>query len=142
MRIQRDSLHHHAACMPGALPCRLVAGFGLDAMDEKVKRFPLAHPGHPGELGVLSVYRYMNKQDLREVLFYELTWDSIVDEQKSIIDFDNGRESSSRRVPFNHTMKTFVNQSVPDALIYNTDRNQGNILAMFPQRGQMNRQYV
>ena len=99
----------------------LVAEFSLDTMDETVKRFPLAHPEHPGELGVLSVYRFIDSQDSREVLFYELTWDSIVDEQKSLIDFDNGRESSSRRVPFNHTMKTFVNQSVPDALIYNTN---------------------
>lgn len=98
----------------------LIALFGFSRMDEVVKVIPLADPDYEGDLGILSVYRYLNAERTREVLFYELTWDSIVEEQKRIIDFDNGKEASSRRVPFNHTMKTFVNQSVPDALIYNT----------------------
>ncbi len=98
----------------------LIAELGFSYMDEQVRRIPLAHPEYDGNLGLLSVYRYMNSERTREVLFYELTWDSIVEEQKRIVDFDNGQEASARRVPFNHTMKTFVNQSVPDALIYNT----------------------
>ena len=98
----------------------LVTELGMTSMSELVKSIPLAHPDYNGDLGILSVYRYLNADRSREVLFYELTWDSIVEEQIRIIDYDNGQEALAKRAPLNHTMKTFVNASVPDALIYNT----------------------
>ena len=98
----------------------LVPELGMTSMSERVKVIPLIHPEHSGDLGVLSVYRFLNGDRSREVLFYELTWDSIVEEQIRIIDYDSGQEASAKRAPLNHAMKVFVNDSVPDALIYNT----------------------
>jgi hypothetical protein len=98
----------------------LVSEFHLTRMAENVKTVPLAHPDYDGDLGILSVYRYMNDAQTNEVLFFELTWDSIIEEQVAIIDYDNGQEPAARRVPLNHTMKTFLNKSIPDALAYNT----------------------
>lgn len=99
----------------------LVIELELTRMSELVKTIRLSHPEHPGDLGILSVYRYMNEDRSREVIFYELTWDSIVEEQLSLIEYDSSQDAAARRVPLNHTIKTFVNKSVPDALIYNTE---------------------
>lgn len=98
----------------------MIEEFGFTAMDESVKQIAMAHPSHDGDLGTLRVHRYMDPERAREMLFYELTWDPIVETEKQLIDFDNTAESSARRVPFNHTLKTFVNATVPDALMYNT----------------------
>ena len=98
----------------------LIAELGFKNTDETVKTIELSHPEFPDGLGVLTVHRYMNLERTREILFYELSWDSIVEEEKKLLDFDNTIEASSRRAPFNHTMKTFINDTVPDALIYNT----------------------
>ena len=102
----------------------LVTEFRLTRMAEVVKTVNLTHPDHPGDLGILSVYRYMNAAQTSEVLFYELTWDSIIEEQIEIVDYDNGEEAAARRVPLNHTMKTFLNGSIPDALAYNSEYRQ------------------
>ena len=98
----------------------LVSELGFTRMSEVVKTISLTHPDYGNDLGILSVYRYMDEARHREVLFYELTWDSIIEEQKQIIEFDNSQEAGAKRVPLNHTMKTFLNKSIPDALIYNT----------------------
>ncbi|MCK4837728.1 MAG: hypothetical protein KAS94_02940 [Desulfobulbaceae bacterium] len=98
----------------------LVREFGFKNMDETIKTLQLSHPKYPNNLGVLRVHRYMNLQRSREMLFYELTWDSIVEKEKQQLDFDNTIESSAKRVAFNHKMKQFINDTVPDALMYNT----------------------
>lgn len=97
----------------------LVAQFGFENMDETVKTIPMSHPEY-SELGVLRVHRYMNLQRSREMLFYELTWDPIVEAEKQLLSFDNAAESSVRRTSFNHTLKTFINDTVPDVLMYST----------------------
>jgi hypothetical protein len=98
----------------------LIEEFGFTSMDETVKQIEMAHANHDGDLGTLRVHRYMDPERAREMLFYELTWDPIVEAEKQLIDFDNTAESSARRVEFNHTLKTFVNATVPDVLMYNT----------------------
>ena len=98
----------------------LVAEFEFEAMDETVKTVSLIHPNYPGSLGILRVHRYIDLKHSRELLFYELTWDPIIEEEKQLLSFDNTEEASARRVPFNHTLKTFINATVPDVLMYNT----------------------
>ena len=98
----------------------LVHHFGFNKMAETVKTIHMTQPGIAEDLGVLTVFRYMNEDLSRELLYYEVTWEPIIEEQKQLVAYDSTLESSARRVPFNHTMKTFVNGTVPDALIYNT----------------------
>jgi hypothetical protein len=80
----------------------------------------MRHPAYPDSLGVLRVHRYMTRQSSQEMLFYELTWDSIVDKEKEVLSFDYSTEASVKRAPLNNTLKTFINNTVPDALMYNS----------------------
>ncbi len=67
----------------------LIAELGFVFVDERVVDIALSHPDYAGDLGKLTVYRYLNTDKTREILFYELTWDSIVEEQKRIVEFDS-----------------------------------------------------
>ena len=111
---------NHAPGYSRRLQDGLVAEYGFENMDETVKTIALRHPAYPASLGVLRVHRFMNPEQSQEMLFYELTWDSIVDQEKQLLSFDNSTEASVKRAPFNHTLKTFINETVPDALMYNS----------------------
>ena len=111
---------NHAPGYSRRLQDGLIAEFGFENVDETIKTIPLSHPAYPGTLGVLRVHRYMTLQTSQEMLFFELTWDSIVDQEKQLLSFDYSTEASVKRAPFNHTLKTFINNTVPDALMYNT----------------------
>jgi len=111
---------NHAPGYSRRLQDGLVEEFGFESMDETIKTIALSHPSYPDSLGVLRVHRYMDLQSSQEMLFFELTWDSIVDKEKQILSFDYSTEASVKRAPFNHTLKTFINNTVPDALMYNT----------------------
>jgi len=52
------------------------------------------------------------------MVFGELTWDPIVAKEKSAIDFDNSDEYASRRASINNVLKTFVNDTIPDVVMY------------------------
>jgi len=111
---------NHAPGHSRRLQDGLVEEYGFDLIDETIKTITLRHPRYPESLGVLRVHRYMSRQSPQEMLFYELTWDSIVDKEKELLSFDYSTEASIKRAPFNHTLKTFINNTVPDALVYNT----------------------
>lgn len=111
---------NHAPGYSRRLQDGLVEEFGFESMDETIKTIMLGHPLYPEGLGVLRVHRYMDLQSSQELLFFELTWDSIVDQEKQLLSFDYSTEASVKRAPFNHTLKTFVNNTIPDALMYNT----------------------
>jgi hypothetical protein len=102
----------------------LVAELGFVSMDETIKTINLNLPLFPDGLGILRVHRYMDLESSREMLYYELTWDSIVEREIRLLDFDNSAEASARRTDFNHGLKTFLNASLPDALLYNTEYRQ------------------
>ena len=110
----------HAPGYSRRLQDGLVEEYGFESMDETIKTIAMRHPAYPDSLGVLRVHRYMDLESPREMLFYELTWDSIVDQEKQILSFDYSTEASVKRAPFNHTLKTFINNTIPDALMYNT----------------------
>jgi hypothetical protein len=98
----------------------LARHLGLDRVAERYKEFWLENPNFfPGEqLGSLRVRRFRSRENEREMLFYELTWDSIVEEEKQDIAFDNSGEYSFRRTGLNNLMKGFVNETVPDVMMY------------------------
>jgi hypothetical protein len=52
------------------------------------------------------------------MIFYELTWDPIIEVEKQTIAYDNSGEYSFRRAGINNAMKLFVNSTVPDVMIY------------------------
>jgi hypothetical protein len=111
---------NHAPGYSRRLQDGLIAEYGFESMDEIIRTIDMRHPLYPDSLGVLRVHRYMDLESSREMLFYELTWDSIVDQEKQLLSFDYSTEASVKRAPFNHTLKTFINNTVPDALMYNT----------------------
>jgi hypothetical protein len=90
----------------------------LQQVEEKNKEFKLSHPNLPGELGTLRVSRFFNSEKGRELIFYELTWDPIVEEAKQTIAFDNSGEYAFRRTGINNALKLFVNDTVPDVVLY------------------------
>jgi hypothetical protein len=111
---------NHAPGYSRRLQDGLVEEYGFKNTDETIKTIALSHPAYPDSLGVLRVHRYMNPEQSQEMLFYELTWDSINEQEKQLLNFDNSTEASVKRAPFNHTLKTFINNTVPDVLMYNS----------------------
>jgi hypothetical protein len=96
----------------------LARELALPKVEEKNKEFKLSHPKFPDELGTLRVSRFFNTEKGRELIFYELTWDPIVEEAKQTIAFDNSGEYAFRRTGVNNALKLFVNDTVPDVVLY------------------------
>jgi hypothetical protein len=97
----------------------LAEAMRLDATSERFKQFSLSSLEWPGqELGTLRVSRYFNQPEDQVMLFYELTWDPIVEAEKQTISYDNSGEYSYRRAAVNELMKKFVNDTVPDVMTY------------------------
>jgi hypothetical protein len=115
---------NHAPGYSRRLQDGLVEEYGFETTDETIKTIAMRHPAYPDTLGVLRVHRYMTRQSSQEMLFYELTWDSIVAKETELLSFDYSTEASVKRAPFNHTLKTLINNTVPDALMYNTKYRQ------------------
>ena len=111
---------NHAPGYSRRLQDGLVEEFGFESMDETVKTIGLSRSASADSLGELRVHRYMDLESSREMMFYELTWDLIIDQEKQLLSFDYSTEASVKRAPFNHTLKTFINNTVPDALMYNS----------------------
>ncbi|MFO7577186.1 MAG: hypothetical protein R6W66_05610 [Pelovirga sp.] len=92
----------------------------LKQIDENPKRIVLRADQTTGrDLGFLILNRYLDRQSGREMIFAELTWDSIVEREKSALDYDNSGEYNFRRANINNSLKLFVNQTIPDVLMYN-----------------------
>jgi hypothetical protein len=97
----------------------LAQALQLPRVQEQFKEFNLTNPRFPDtKLGVLRVSRYLNEDGSREMQFFELTWDVIVQKEKETIAFDNSGEYSFRRAGFNEKLKLFVNDTVPDVIMY------------------------
>jgi len=62
----------------------------LDVREEDYKEFVLRDPEiRDGPLGNLRISRHMNKARTRELLFYELTWSTILDTEREILPLDD-----------------------------------------------------
>ncbi len=101
----------------------------LNRVQEVIKEITINHPKFPDQdLGLLRLTRYMNTDGRREAIFAELTWDPIIAKEKQTINFDNSGEYSFRRTPINNILKAFVNDTIPDVMMFNgTSRQQMNV---------------
>lgn len=109
----------HIPGYSGRLTEILMRELKLGIREESYKEIALREPGiWDGPLGNLRISRYMNESRSRELLFYELTWSEITEQEKKIIEFDDSKEYTFRRTSLNGAMKTFVNSHIPDPLIY------------------------
>ena len=101
------------------LTAKLMRALGLEIREERHKEFILRKPKlGDGPLGTVRVSRFMNQEQTRELLFYELTWSKIAEQEKKVLDYDASQEQDFRRAGVNSIMKHFVNSHIPDTLIY------------------------
>jgi hypothetical protein len=92
-----------------------------EAVDQGIMRGELGENN-----GTVTVQRYRSKDGMRKMTFYELTWSEITESDKRVINYDSSGEYSFRRAGLNHELKEFINNHLPDPLIYLGDA-QGNI---------------
>jgi hypothetical protein len=78
------------------------------------------------------VIEYLGESRQRTMVFYELTWDPILEDEKQAIRFDASGEQGFPRAAVNDALKLFVNDTVPDVLMYN-GRFREDILASIGQ---------
>lgn len=97
----------------------LARSLSLNRVQEKYREMTLSRPHFPEQkVGNLRVCRFMNGDGTRNMIFYELTWDSIVEQEKQNLSFDNSEEYAYRRASINRLLKEFVNGTFPDVLMY------------------------
>lgn len=75
--------------------------------------------GEDHVLGELHISRHMNEAETQELIFYELTWSSITVPQKETLAADSANMEGLPRSDLNRSLKSFMNATVPDMLIYN-----------------------
>lgn len=97
----------------------------LTVWSKNDKNITLLNPlNKKDEIGNLRVTR-MQSEDLKKTLiFYELTWSSITSREKEILEYDNSDEYGYKRAVFNRSMKSFLNDTIPDPMIYLVDKKQ------------------
>lgn len=109
----------HIQGYSGRFSEHLMRAFGLEVRERDFKEVVLRDPSVSEDpLGNLRISRFTNKQETRELLFYELTWSQITEAEKSIIEFDDSTEYSFRRASLNAMLKKFLNSHVPDSLVF------------------------
>lgn len=97
------------------------------------KNIALADPKDPSKhLGNLRINRYLDKDKVQELLFYELTWSEITTKDKEVLSYDNSGEQSFRRAEVNDLLKKFSNDTGPDPIIYLGEKRD-DILTAFAQ---------
>jgi hypothetical protein len=113
---------HHLPGYSTRFSTHLTRRLKLNVTSEIVKEIHLTDPAFGNEpLGHLAVHRFFNKNRTRELLFYELTWSEISQAEKREIEYDGSEKYSYKRADINKVMKEFINDHVPDPMIY-----QGN----------------
>jgi hypothetical protein len=109
----------HVPAYSARMSANLAQALNLTVVAPEAKAFPIEAPAFPGQtLGTLTVTRHINVARDREMLFFELTWSPISQPAKDAIAFDNTAVCAHRRASVNNVFKTFVNDVVPDPLVY------------------------
>lgn len=117
----------------GRLTEHLTNALGLTVRSSERKEIELWEPLVSDEpLGQLLIDLYTNPEQTQRLVFYELTWASIIEAEKKKIAFDNATEHSFRRTQLNALMKRFFNDTIPDAFIY-LGQSQQKILTSVSQ---------
>lgn len=102
----------------------LANNIGLDVLSRLPKNITLLDPtDQKTKIGNLQISFWQNEDASQNMLFYELTWSEITIPDKEIIAFDTREQYSKFRVPFNNMIKKFLDNTLPDPLIYLVDKN-------------------
>lgn len=110
----------HAPGYSTRLAENLALALNLNRVDESTKKIVIAEEVDVGhELGILTINRYRDANLKREMIVAELTWDPIIEQEKARLSFDNSGAYSFRRTYINNQLKSFVNDTIPDVLMYN-----------------------
>ncbi len=101
----------------------LAEEMGLNHISENEKNISLKSwknnsiaPGK--EFGNLRVRQLTNEDKSHKLVFYELTWSSLNDEQKAILDYDMSGDYSFDRAFVNEKIKRVTNDFIPDQMLY------------------------
>lgn len=116
-------ISHHTPGYSARFRDRLSAALGMDVIDPEIKTIHLLPPDSAntalsGSIGVLRISRHASADDSKTMMFYELTWSGITEEQKKSIAYDTDNTDGLARSGLNKKMKGFLNNTVPDLLIY------------------------
>jgi len=91
----------------------------LNVKKETAKRIDMAHPLlKDQQMGYMTVSRYFNKSKTREIIYYELVWANIIEEEKNLLKYDDSGAYTYKRADLNNIMKRFLNSHAPDPMIY------------------------
>ena len=97
----------------------LARELGLPVVDMPPKELTLFNEFNPSEkLGNLRLTRLLSRDRDKELLFYELTWSNITDDEKEKLNFDVSSQVAFRRAAMNSDMKQFSNDAIADPLLY------------------------
>ena len=112
---------------------KLARELNLDMRAADQKNITLSSSLLPNkDLGNLRVTHLLNRQQTKELTFYELTWSGITRSQKDLLAFDTSGEQHFRRATMNGILKKFTNDTAPDPIIY-LGKSQIPIQASFAQ---------
>lgn len=118
-------ISHHTTGYSNRFRDRLVTSMGLDIVDPEVKTIKLDAPdvarnpdGSAPDMGTLRITRHSDRSGTRSLLFYELTWSEITEQEKKTILYDTANTEGLGRSGINQTLKGFMNATVPDLIIY------------------------
>ncbi len=102
----------------------LADSLGLNVISRQPKNISLLDPSdNHAPIGNLRITFWQNHDRSKNMLFYELTWSEITAPYKKILSFDTSEQYSEFRVPFNNSMKVFLDNALPDPLIYIADKH-------------------
>lgn len=100
----------------------LANNIGMNVISRRPKNIKLLDAAdHHTPIGNLRITFWQNEDASKNMLFYELTWSEITTPDKQVIAFDTTEQYSEFRVPFNNMMKEFLDNVLPDPLVYVTD---------------------
>lgn len=103
----------------------LAKSIGFDVLSRLPKNIQLVDEQDKNKsIGNLRISLWQEKTGRRQMLFYELTWSEITQPYKKILSFDMTQQYSKNRVPFNNMMKGFLDNLLPDPMIYLADPHQ------------------
>ncbi len=112
----------HSPGYSGRLIEHLMPALGLVIKSEARKKIELWERAVSDKpVGTLSVRLYLSPDRSRRLVFYELTWSDVFEEERRTIAFDNSKEYAFRRTELNGLLKKFFNDHIPDAFIYLSD---------------------
>lgn len=100
----------------------LAKALELNVFSKHAKDITLLNPTDgKTEIGNLRAIRMQNSEKTKDMIFYELTWSQITTPYKEILDYDVSGEYIHKRAAFNNSMKKFLDDTVPDPMIYLID---------------------